>query len=188
MNFKKLLKGPAVWIILAAFIFMLGSSLSSGSEFKQVDTSKGLSLIADGKASAVKVYEGEKRVDVTLKSADAELGKKVQFYFVYSRGQQVVDAIADANLTDGYNDENPNTPWYISLLSTIFPFIIIGAIFWFLMSGAQGGNSRVMNFGKSRAKLVNKQDSKVTELLVSSSMRARLLPKLKAPPLPPPCI
>jgi cell division protease FtsH len=162
MNFKKLLKGPAVWIILAAFIFMLGSSLSSGSEFKQVDTSKGLSLIADGKASAVKVYEGEKRVDVTLKSADAELGKKVQFYFVYFRGQQVVDAIAEANLTDGYNDENPNTPWYISLLSTIFPFIIIGAIFWFLMSGAQGGNSRVMNFGKSRAKLVNKQDSKVT--------------------------
>ena len=77
MNFKKLLKGPAVWIILAAFIFMLGSSLSSGSEFKQVDTSKGLSLIADGKASAVKVYEGEKRVDVTLKSADAELGKRL---------------------------------------------------------------------------------------------------------------
>ncbi|MFM5904333.1 MAG: ATP-dependent zinc metalloprotease FtsH [Microbacteriaceae bacterium] len=162
MNFKKLLKGPAVWIILAAFIFMLGSSLSSGSEFKQVDTSTGLSLIQDGKAASVKVYEGEKRVDVTLKSADAEYGKKVQFYFVYFRGQQVVDAIAEANLTDGYNDENPNTPWYVSLLSTIFPFIIIGAIFWFLMSGAQGGNSRVMNFGKSRAKLVNKQDSKVT--------------------------
>ena len=30
--------------------------------------------------------------------------------------------------------------------------------------------------------------AKVMELLLSSSMRARLLPKLKAPPLPPPCI
>ena len=162
MKLKNLFKGPLVWIFAALLVVMLGTSLTSGSEFKQVDTSTGLSMIASDNAASVKVYEGDKRVDVTLKTADAKYGKKVQFYFVAYRGQQVVDAIAAANLKDGYNDENPNTPWYISLMGTIFPFIVIGAIFWFLMSGAQGGNSRVMNFGKSRAKLVNKQDSKVT--------------------------
>ncbi|MEY4993232.1 MAG: hypothetical protein RIS82_354, partial [Actinomycetota bacterium] len=54
------------------------------------------------------------------------------------------------------------TPWYLALLGTLLPFIIIGAIFWFLMSGLQGGNSRVMNFGKSKAKLISKEQSNVT--------------------------
>ena len=70
---------------------------------------------------------------------------------------KVVDAITKAELKDGFNDEVPNTPWYISLLGSLLPFVIIGAIFWFLMGSAQGGNSRVMNFGKSRAKMVTKR-------------------------------
>ncbi|MFY7819748.1 MAG: ATP-dependent zinc metalloprotease FtsH, partial [Rhodoluna sp.] len=47
-----------------------------------------------------------------------------------------------------------------------------GAIFWFLMSGMGGGNGKVMNFGKSRAKLVNKENSTVTFADVAGSDEA----------------
>jgi cell division protease FtsH len=163
VNIKKLLSGPFVWILAAVIVLLIGSSMINSSSVKQVDTSVGMQMIQDGKALTVKVLENDQRVDITLATADPKYGKNVQFYFVSARGKQVVDAIASANLGKGYNDEVPNTPWYIAILSSIFPFLIIGAIFWFIMSGAGGGGGRgVMQFGKSRAKLVNKETSKVT--------------------------
>ncbi len=160
---KKILSGPFIWIIAAVVVLFIGSSMVSTGGFKQVDTSIGLQMIADGKADSVKVLDGDQRVDIVLKNTDAKYGKQVQFYFVTARGADVTKAIAEAKITKGYNDEVPNTPWYLALLGSILPFIIIGAIFWFIMSGAGGGGGRgVMQFGKSRAKLVNKETSKVT--------------------------
>ena len=162
MNLKKILSGPFVWIFVAVTVLLVGSSLVNTSGVKQVDTQVGLAMIADGKADTVKVLDGDQRVDITLISEDAKYGKKVQFFYVAARGGQVVETVANARIANGYNDEVPNTPWYLALLGSLIPFIIIGAIFWFLMSGMQGGNSKVMNFGKSRAKLVNKDTPKVT--------------------------
>ncbi|MFM1927134.1 MAG: hypothetical protein RLZ06_710, partial [Actinomycetota bacterium] len=163
MKIKKLLSGPFVWILAAVIVLIIGSSMISGSNVKTVDTSVGMQMIEDGKAQSIKVLESDQRVDITLKVADPKFGKDVQFFYVADRGKSVVDAVAAATLDKGYNDEVPNTPWYISLLASIFPFLIIGAIFWFIMSGAGGGGARgAMQFGKSRAKLVNKETSKVT--------------------------
>ncbi len=44
----------------------------------------------------------------------------------------------------------------------MLPLLLILGLFWFLMGQMQGGGSRVMNFGKSRAKLVSKDMPKVT--------------------------
>ena len=162
MNFKKILSGPFVWIFAAILVLLIGSSMVNGTTFKKVDTAYGLSLIENGKAESVKILGNDQRVDVVLTNEDAKYGKNVQFYYVQPRGAQVTEAIANAQIAKGYNDDVQGTPWYLALLGSLLPFIIIGAIFWFLMSGMQGGNSKVMNFGKSRAKLVNKEQSTVT--------------------------
>jgi cell division protease FtsH len=163
MNFKKLLSGPFVWIMVALVVLIIGTNLISGGGYRQVSTATGLHLIQTGQAERVTVLDGEQRVDVTLTAKDASGNNKlVQFFYVGPRGKQVVDTIAASKIAHGYDDTVPNTPWYVSLLGTLLPFVIIGAIFWFLMGSMQGGNSRVMNFGKSRAKLVNKDNPKVT--------------------------
>jgi cell division protease FtsH len=172
MKSKKFLKGPFIWIFAALLIVFIGTSLSTGTTYKRVETSVGLELLSGGKAESVKVYDGEQRVDIVLKNKDATLGKNVQFFYVFHRGVAVTEAVAKADIVDGYDDQVPNTPWYVALLGTIFPFIIIGAIFWFLMSGMGGGNGKVMNFGKSRAKLVNKENSTVTFADVAGSDEA----------------
>jgi cell division protease FtsH len=51
MNFKKILSGPFIWIFAAVLVLLIGSSLISGSTYKEVDTSYGLQLIEDGKAN-----------------------------------------------------------------------------------------------------------------------------------------
>jgi cell division protease FtsH len=172
MKSKKFLKGPFIWIFAALLIVFIGTSLSTGTTYTRVETSVGLELLSGGKAESVKVYDGEQRVDIVLKNKDATLGKNVQFFYVFHRGVAVTEAVAKADIVDGYDDQVPNTPWYVALLGTIFPFIIIGAIFWFLMSGMGGGNGKVMNFGKSRAKLVNKENSTVTFADVAGSDEA----------------
>ncbi|MEY4263026.1 MAG: hypothetical protein RLY88_734 [Actinomycetota bacterium] len=162
MNLKKIFAGPFIWIFVAVMVLLVGSSMISGSGVKTVDTAYGLNLIESGKAAKVVVLGTDQRVDVQLVVNDPKYGNHVQFYYVAARGPQVVEAIANAPIVEGYNDDVQNTPWYLALLGTLLPFIIIGAIFWFLMAGMQGGNSKVMNFGKSRAKLVNKEQSTVT--------------------------
>ncbi|MFM1973457.1 MAG: hypothetical protein RLZZ345_541, partial [Actinomycetota bacterium] len=163
-NIKKFLSGPFVWIIAAVVVLIIGSSMVSGSSVKQVDTSVGMALIKDGKAVSVKILEADQRVDITLAEEDAKLGKQVQFFYVSARGEEVVKLVNSANLGKGFNDEAPNTPWFIALLGSLLPFIIIGLIFWFILSSAAGGGGGrgVMQFGKSRAKLVSKENSTVT--------------------------
>ena len=164
MNIKKFLSGPFIWIIAAVIVLIIGSSMVNGSSVKQVDTSVGMALIKDGKAVSVKILEADQRVDVTLAQEDAKLGKQVQFFYVTARGEEVVKLVNSANLGKGFNDEAPNTPWYVALLGSLLPFIIIGLIFWFILSsaGGGGGGRGVMQFGKSRAKLVSKENSTVT--------------------------
>ncbi|SHJ89152.1 ATP-dependent zinc metalloprotease FtsH [Paramaledivibacter caminithermalis] len=51
------------------------------------------------------------------------------------------------------------TPWFIDILPSVF-MVLIFVVFWFVfMQQSQGGGSRVMSFGKSRAKL-HKEDNK----------------------------
>jgi len=162
MNFKKLLSGPFIWVFVAIMVLVVGANMLGGGGYKQVSTATGLKFIEQGQAKRVLVLDGEQRVDVDLVTPSKKFGSQIQFYYVSPRGKQVVDAIANAKISQGYNDEVPNTPWYIALLANLLPFLIIGGLFWFFMSSMQGGNNRAMNFGKSRAKLVNKDNPKVT--------------------------
>jgi cell division protease FtsH len=162
MNLKKILSGPFVWIFLAILILVVGTSLINNQTFQQVDTKYGLELIESGKAKSVKILDGDQRVDVELINPDKEFGSQVQFFYVGPRGDQVVEVITNATIADGYNDEVPTTPWYLALLGSLLPFILIGLIFWFLLSSMQGGGGKVMQFGKSKAKMVTKESSTVT--------------------------
>lgn len=52
----------------------------------------------------------------------------------------------------------PSEPWFITALPTIFMVLII-VVFWFaFMQQSQGGGSRVMSFGKSKAKIHKEED------------------------------
>ena len=162
MKMKKFLRGPWLWIALAISVLLIGSSLIGGQQFTKVDTQVGLQMIQSGSAKTVTILDGNQRVDVELRNPDAEYGQSVQFYYVSGRAESVAAAVADAEISEGWTDEVPSTPWYLALLGSLLPFIIILALFWFLMSSMSGGNRGVMQFGKSKAKMVSKETSNVT--------------------------
>ncbi|HLR42755.1 MAG TPA: ATP-dependent zinc metalloprotease FtsH, partial [Pseudogracilibacillus sp.] len=58
-------------------------------------------------------------------------------------------------------EEQPSA--FVSFLTMMLPFLLIGLIFFFIFTRAQGGGGggRVMNFGKSKAKLYSEEEAKV---------------------------
>lgn len=62
-----------------------------------------------------------------------------------------------------YTLEQPvEAPWWASLLTTMLPILLIVGIFFFMMQQSQGGGNRVMQFGKSKARLVGDEKKKIT--------------------------
>jgi len=162
MNAKRIFRSPIPYILLGAIALWIGFSLLTGGGYQQVTTQEGLGFLSSGKVSEATIIDGEQRVDMTLTNADDKYGSKVQFYYVAPRGPEVVTAVTDANPADGFNDQVPQPNWLLSALGLLLPIILIGAFFWFMLSGMQGGGNRVMQFGKSKAKLVTKESPKVT--------------------------
>jgi cell division protease FtsH len=159
---KKFVRGPWLWIAIALIVVFAGSSLMNTQQYTKVDTQVGIEMIRSGSAEKVTVFDGDQRVDVVLQNPDAEFGEMVQFYFVTGRAETVATIISEAQISDGWTDEVPSTPWFLALLGSLLPFVIILALFWFLMSSMAGGGRGVMQFGKSKAKLVSKEMSKIT--------------------------
>ncbi|KIC59471.1 MAG: cell division protein FtsH [Microbacterium sp. 69-7] len=162
MDFKKLSRNPFVYVLLIGALLLIGMSLiSTLTGAKQITTQEGLTLLKGGTVTQVTNTDGDQRVDMTL-SAPFQGATQVQFYYVGARANEVVSAVDAATPKDGYNDVVPRTTFFESLLSLLIPILLLGLLFWFFFSAAQGGNSKVMQFGKSRAKLVTKETPTVT--------------------------
>jgi cell division protease FtsH len=158
---KALLKGPLPYIVIGIAVIAVGLSLLGAGGFRPISTQQGLELLLENQVEEVTIIDGEQRVDLELRQSFQGEGTQVQFYYVAPRGADVVAAVDNSDVTE-FTDEVPQTNWFVSLLGFIVPFLLIGVIFWFLLSSMQGGGSRVMQFGKSKAKLVSKETPKVT--------------------------
>jgi cell division protease FtsH len=168
MDFKRILRTPIIWVVLVFGIGLLVLTLFSSDGFVRIDTSASQKLITSNAVESAK-FVGDDQIDLTLKPGQAysdgdkvKGATKVMSYYVVSRGPSLVSAITAHQPPKGYTDDPPQQNWFYGLLATIVPLIIILGLFWFLMSQMQGGGSKVMQFGKSKAKLANKDTPKVT--------------------------
>lgn len=76
-----------------------------------------------------------------------------------------VQEILDASRANGVKlvlDKMEGDSVWLTFLTSIIPFVIMFVLFFFLLNQAQGGGGKVMNFGKSRARLYNEEKKRVT--------------------------
>ncbi|KAA9106513.1 ATP-dependent zinc metalloprotease FtsH [Microbacterium rhizomatis] len=172
MDFKKITRNPLIYVLLIGVFLIVGFSLiSSLGGAKQISTQEGLELLKGSTVTEVTNTDGDQRVDMKL-SEQYQGANDVQFYYVSARANEVVNAVNAANPKDGFNDAVPKASWFDGIISLLVPILLLGLLFWFLMSSAQGGGSKVMQFGKSRAKLVSKESPTVTFQDVAGSDEA----------------
>ena len=160
---KRILKGPFLYIFAGVLVLGIGFALLSNiGGFRAISTQQGLEFLQNETLTSVKIVDGEQRVDLVLAEANDEFGQNVQFYYVAPRGAAIIEAVDAADVDDEFTDEVPQSNFFVSLLGLIIPFLIIGIIFYFILTRLQGGGGRVMQFGKSKAKLVSKESPQVT--------------------------
>lgn len=174
MNIKKLLSGPVIWILVALVVVTLAISALNQPNVSRIETSQGIELLNGSTVEHALMVDGEQRVELELSEAysvtegegdDAEevdKGTTIEFFYTAPQGDRVENAIVEADPADGFDSEVPQPNFWSSMLSVLIPFLLIGVVFWFLLSRMQGGGNRVMGFGKSKAKLATKDTPQVT--------------------------
>ncbi|HUN34297.1 MAG TPA: ATP-dependent zinc metalloprotease FtsH [Trebonia sp.] len=163
MELKRIFRGPLLLVLLAVLVITVTLSwANSGSSYTGKDTSTVVSLIEHDQVKSAILTDKNQTIQVTTKS-----GAQYQASFISGQGQQLQQLLqqeADkGQLPGGYTVKIPSNNSFFSLLfGTFLPYILIALFFFFLLTQMQGGGSRVMNFGKSRAKLITKDTPKTT--------------------------
>jgi cell division protease FtsH len=115
--------------------------------------------LINGRVAAVVMNTSDQKLEVTT-TTKAENGEPERYEVGYP------EASATAELLQFYGvelaPEHPGSPWWTSALTLILPFILIIGFWIFIMNQMQGGGSKVMSFGKSRARRVAPDSPKVT--------------------------
>jgi cell division protease FtsH len=162
MEIRRLFRGPLLLVIVAVVLFIIVLDFAnSGSSYQGVDTSRIVQLIESGQVKSAQVIDKNQTIQITTDS-----GQNLQASWVGGQGLQLVNELQQqvekGTLKEGYNVTIPKSNVLLDLLPTIFICALIFIFFFIMMSQMQGGGSRVMNFGKSRAKLITKDTPKTT--------------------------
>ncbi len=168
-----------MWIVLAVLAVVLLMQVFTSSEgYKKVDTGKVVQAIAQNHVQSAELTTGdEQTIKIELKSGQEIEGKtKVQANYIDGQGENLAgtlqDKLAAGDLEGGYTVSPKSQNPFVGMLLSILPFLLIIVVFLFLMNQMQGGGSRVMQFGKSKAKLISKDTPKTTFADVAGSDEA----------------
>ncbi len=158
MDLKRFTRGPLLWILgIVVLLLLVTTMFNSDGNFEKTDTSKIVSLIQQDKVENAKVIDKDQRIEVTTTD-----GHRYSSSWLEGQGVQLTDALQKADPDGGWTVEVPKENFLVSLLLSFLPFVVLVLLFLFIMNQMQGGGSRVMSFGKSRAKLVTKDTPKTT--------------------------
>ncbi|HET9859200.1 MAG TPA: ATP-dependent zinc metalloprotease FtsH [Nocardioidaceae bacterium] len=162
MDVKRIFRGPWLWIVVAVVGVLIALQyLAPNGGYDEIDTSEMVGLLEDGSLESVLFVDGDQEIRATLDNGD-----KVIASWVSGQQRDLVnlaqDGVQSGAIEDGFNVEVPKPSLLGSILATLLPFALIILLFLFLMNQVQGGGGRVMQFAKSKAKLISKDMPKTT--------------------------
>ena len=162
MELRRFFRAPLLLIAVAVLLLLFVLDYAnSGSSYKQVDTSQIVTAIDQGQVKSALIVDKNQTIQITTKS-----GQNLEASWVSGQGLQLQNKLQQqvdkGNLKDGYNVNIPKSNALLDLIPTALIYLVIFLLFFFMLSQMQGGGSRVMNFGKSKAKLITKDTPKTT--------------------------
>ena len=161
MDRKRLYRSWWLWAIVIIFaIFVLPSVLSGGGDYHSVDTSDALAQVKAGNVTKAVMHDKEQSLTLDLKNA-LDGHKKISTSYPADASSTIFNDLNAQSNTDFTTKVTKSNGW-ISLLISLLPILLIVGVLFFVMSQVQGGGNRVMSFGRSKAKLVNKDTPKTT--------------------------
>jgi len=161
---RKFFRGASFYILI--FIVLLLIVQRWGMEAQEIEDIEFSELYQElMNDNVVSINTQERSVDGVrmVNGEEEEFTSYIPDVFDEAKFTEIItEKMDESDITIG-GEPPAETPWFISMLPTIL-IILVFVVFWFVfMNQSQGGGSKVMNYGKSKAKLQKEEDrQKVT--------------------------
>jgi cell division protease FtsH len=170
MERTRFFRRPLVWIILVIIgAIALSSFFTSGPSYQRVDTSVALERLNQPGIVKVLQKDKEQTLQIDLATPERFNGKqtdKIETQYPYEVTAEIWNNVKQAKaagrITGNTNATVSGDSILLSLLVNLLPIAILVILLLLFMSQMQGGGSRVLNFGKSKAKMITKDTPKTT--------------------------
>ena len=156
---NKILKGAGFYLLI--FIIIVGIVQFSGSPTEKVEEMKFSTVYRElmkENISSIKIVE-----DTVLEGTIKSSNKKFKTYIPKEiQSQELANQLlkqANEGKLQLTGAPKPTTPWFFDILPSLFMLFFVLILWFVFMNQSQGGGGKVMNFGKSKAK-VHKDDEK----------------------------
>jgi cell division protease FtsH len=161
MDLKRIFRSWMLVILLVFVLLVVVLKFTGSNQYRTVQTSQVMKLVETGKVKSAILNVPTQVVQVTTNK-----GHNLQATWVGNQENTIYHILQKQNnagqLPGGYDVKNPQGNSLLNVLLGWLPFIVIFLLFFVFMNQMQGGGSRVMNFGKSRAKLITKDTPKTS--------------------------
>ncbi|MGI8574872.1 MAG: ATP-dependent zinc metalloprotease FtsH [Egibacteraceae bacterium] len=173
MKFQRLLRGPVVLVtLLLVLTFALVSTFTSANEPTELRYGEFLERLESGDIQTYTDFARDNRLEGELAGSDE---RYVTSYNPDVNDTELALALAEARADGRVEEADVDTQpgnIFVSILFQLLPFVLIFGLFFWVMSSMQGGGNRVMSFGKSKAKVISKDQPKVTFTDVAGAQEA----------------
>ncbi|MFI5101324.1 MAG: ATP-dependent metallopeptidase FtsH/Yme1/Tma family protein, partial [Actinomycetes bacterium] len=157
---RRYFRGPVFWVVVVVLAVLVGAQLLSASGgYQKATTSQVITQIQNDNVKSATNIGTDQTIQLILKNS-VDGADKIQAQYVEENGRTIADQLLAKKIP--FDDQIPQQSIWLTLLVSLLPIAIIVVLFFFLMNNMQGGGSRVMSFGKSRAKLASKDMPKTT--------------------------
>ena len=154
---KKIFRSAPFWVVLVLVVMLLVAGSLRGSTDRQTLTlDRFYAQLSAGKVRTADILDRDHEV-----KGDLANGTKYKVTFPERYAEKLTADVLATNTVNLKTDKQNDPVWW-AVLQTFLPFILLIGVFLFVMNAMQGGGNRVMQFGKAKPKVVNKDQPQVT--------------------------
>jgi cell division protease FtsH len=162
MDLKRIFRGWTLAILVVVLVLLfLFRFTSSGQTYSHRSTATVVGLINTSQVKSAVLIQSTQTIQVITNK-----GQALEASWVGNQGQTLQQTLQReyqaGKLPGSYDVHAPSGSSIWTLLLSWLPFVVIFLLFFVFMNQMQGGGSRVMNFGKSKAKLITKDTPKTS--------------------------
>ncbi|HEY3375622.1 MAG TPA: ATP-dependent zinc metalloprotease FtsH [Candidatus Aquicultor sp.] len=156
---KRLFRSAGFWFLILLLVVLFATqALKPAAKPDQLEYSQFMKQVNQGHVASVTLFDKDHRIDGQYKTNFEKGGKFTLFYS--SQDDQLINNLTKHNVAVTV-DPQKETVW-LSVALNFLPFVLILAIWMFMLQQMQGGGNKVMSFGKSKAKRLSKDQPRVT--------------------------
>ncbi len=154
---NKILRNSTIFILIVLVVLSIYTWSSPRKTVTELNYTEFIAYVEAGSISEVTIADEE---DAGRYTVTGKLPDGTDFEAVIFPNMEIADFLSENGVIINYTAIT--TPWFGSMLVSLIPMLLIVGLFIFLMQQGQGGGGKVMQFGKSRAKMQSDTKNKVT--------------------------